>query len=194
MVCIDHFTPKDYKISKDGKNTKLKAGAVPTIFNVFLIEVNENYDDLNNFHAIDTVPNIPTCCTKLREECEQMKCKFQSHQIEMNFKIDRIRKTKRQQARDIQSLKKKIGYLRKKLGQKQKKIDELNYVDVKVIYTNTLCLLFEYYLFIRNWFSVANVHCRGNAVRAVYTEFAVVFISCLNLNCIVWHITFQYSE
>lgn len=138
-VCIEHFTPEDYSVSSNGKTISLNAGAVPTIFNVILLEVDDDYDDDSEIiNDVETVPNIPSCCTKTREENEQLKCKLRSDYInymKANSQIERVNKIKQQQARDIQSLKKQVAYLRKKLDQKQKKIDELYYIDLKVIFS-----------------------------------------------------------
>lgn len=44
-VCLEHFTSSDYNVSSDGKRYSLRAGAIPTIFEVFLIEVIGDNDD-----------------------------------------------------------------------------------------------------------------------------------------------------
>lgn len=74
--------------------------------------------------------------TKLREEHEQLKCKLQSDDIKRRLQIERMVKVEQQQACKIQSLEKQVAYLKKKLKQKQKQIDELYYVDLKVIGLN----------------------------------------------------------
>lgn len=122
----------------------MKAEAVPTIFNVFLIEIDDDYSE--TFCNISTVPNVSACCKKLREENEQLKCKLQSDQIKMNFRTKRMNKIRQQKAREIQSLKKQIANLEKKVDRNQKKIDEQYYVDLKVFFF--LILIFDSYLYI----------------------------------------------
>lgn len=144
-VCIEHFTPEDYKISKNGKKITLNAGAVPTIFDVFLIEIDDDGSEIDN---IGTDLIIPACCAKLREEHEKqinmfqnneikMKSKIQNDETKMRLRIGRILEKKRRQERDIRLLKKQVEYFRKKLNQKQKKIDEMNYIDLQVIFSSS---------------------------------------------------------
>lgn len=54
-VCIDHFTPDDYTVSKDGLRIKLKPTAVPSLFDVIMIEVNEDYDQTPGFDNIQVI-------------------------------------------------------------------------------------------------------------------------------------------
>lgn len=77
-VCSEHFNPDDYTVSQNKKKFILKAGVIPTVFEVFLIEVEENdyeYEEINNnisiFHHDEEVPsdlNVQTCGNTFESE------------------------------------------------------------------------------------------------------------------------------
>lgn len=125
-VCIEHFTSADYTISKDGKNFKLKPSAVPSLFDVYLIEINEEEDQNDmNYQVVDIteLQVLRSENVKLNEAIEQLKRKQKSEKMIVEARIAHLNATKIKNTKEIHSLKKQVADLEKKLAEAQETID-----------------------------------------------------------------------
>lgn len=129
-ICIDHFMPDDYVVSKDGKRFTLKSGAIPSVFRVELIDLsNEDlaFDahKLNSHiisgHAapknddmskINEIQKLTLQNEKLQQEVERLKRQNESDKIVMKACIDNYIGVKQQLSREIHGLKKQIENLK----------------------------------------------------------------------------------
>lgn len=130
-VCIDHFTSDDYTVSKDGLRIKLKPMAVPSLFDVIMIEVNEDYDQtpgFENIEAIQTNSEVEDTSElkllkleneKLILEIEELKRKQQSDKLIADARIEYVKNIKVKQWKEIESLKKQLDCLKYALAQAQ---------------------------------------------------------------------------
>lgn len=130
-MCIEHFTPDDYTISKDGRRFKLKPLAVPSVFDVILIEVNEEYDPESAEpleHAINTteIQTLRAGDSELIEEIERMKRNDRSKKLILNTRFKHL---KAQQSKQIKSLRNQVMYLKKALTKAQRKIVDVTEND-----------------------------------------------------------------
>lgn len=125
-ICSEHFTPNDYKISKDKKRYSLKPGVIPTVFDVFLIEVNE--DGYNNVDDVEMITLDEEKCEnsleqdnlKLRKEVEQLKC-FQNSQNYVNIsRVERCKQIQKKQSNEIRDLKMQVEQLKSSIEQMEK--------------------------------------------------------------------------
>lgn len=119
-VCIDHFKRNDYWICSDSKRFVLKAGIVPTIFNVFLIEVSEERDIQNqineqnvstsdeNESEISEAKALQSQNTKLCHEIEQLKRKLGSQKLVMDSRIEHLKNKNLLQSKKIRDLEKQL--------------------------------------------------------------------------------------
>lgn len=98
-LCIEHFTPDDYTISMNGQKHLLKKGAIPSVFEYYLMEV-DNFEELREE-------------TNVQPEIDQLKSQLRSQKICMNAQIDRLTEIKRKQSKEIKSLKSKVKHLKK---------------------------------------------------------------------------------
>lgn len=126
-ICIKHFTPDDYRVSKDGKRITLKADAVPSVFDVLLIELKEGEDiecapdkiDLNEcdtkYPEVNEPHDLELENRNLRQEIERLKCMLESERIVSKSLDDRFKEIKQQQAKELEDLKQQIDYLKKSL-------------------------------------------------------------------------------
>lgn len=119
-VCINHFNSNDYLVSKDGTRFKLRDGAVPTIFDVFLIEVNDEEDeefsnesntqniDCRNNSEFDETKELQSQNTKLCQEIEQLKNTLASQKIIIDSRIEYMKKIISSQSKNIRGLKNQL--------------------------------------------------------------------------------------
>lgn len=115
-ICIDHFKPDDYWVYKDGKRVVLKTDAIPSIFNVCLIEVNEEVDIQNqiseqsvfisdeNESKISGAKELQLQNTKLCQENEQLKKKIASQKFITNSRIRYLKDENLYQSKKIRDL------------------------------------------------------------------------------------------
>lgn len=138
-ICLNHFTPEDYYVWNDGKRVKLKEGAVPSKFDIFLIEYGDGEDTETeiNGNRIDSNHNIRCEMNelkleyeKLQREKQQLQRQLESQKIVINSRTDHSKQTKNQQAKEIEVLKRQIDSLNKSVHQLQNEkditFDELN--------------------------------------------------------------------
>ena len=150
-VCIDHFTPDDYTVSKDGLKIKLKPMAVPSLFDVIMIEVNENYDQTPGFENIEVIQaNSEVEVTfelkllkleneKLKLEIEELKRKQQSEKLIADARIEYVKNIKMNQRKEIESLKKQLDCLKYALAQAQEAMPFKN-LEVILLILNTFLM------------------------------------------------------
>lgn len=115
-ICIDHFKPDDYWVYGDGKRIVLKTDAIPSIFNVCLIEVNEEVDIQNqiseqsvficdeNESKISEAKELQLQNTKLCQEIEQLKKKIDSQKFITNSRIRHLKDENLYQSKKIRDL------------------------------------------------------------------------------------------
>lgn len=110
-ICINHFTPNDYFVYNHGTRFVLKPGVIPSVFDVFLIEVNEN-GEIQNEILNEKTPEINETMTfqlqniKLSKEIEALKSKIAKEKIITDSRILRLNKIKLDQSKKIQNLQK----------------------------------------------------------------------------------------
>lgn len=150
-VCLEHFTSSDYNVSRDEKRYSLWADAIPTIFEVFLIEVTGDNDDFafdeNSNNTFDTVSINHK---KLQDVVEQLKSKFQSNQIFMTERIKYLTKIKQDQAKEINSLNKQISTFKLKVNELKKNIADYK-LDMDSLFTDSEVNIFVYFTQVRNF-------------------------------------------
>lgn len=143
-ICIEHFTPDDFTTSTDGKKFRLKEGSIPTIFNVFLIEVSEfinatdlssNNKELNDDNDLiidaNDVKEIRIQNMKLQKEVEEMKCKLESEKIITNARINNYKNNNKKYLKEIHHLKEQIGHLKTSIDELKKESDSpFGYLNV----------------------------------------------------------------
>lgn len=110
-------------VSKDGTRFKLRDGVIPTIFDVFLIEVNdeenEEFSNENNTQNIDCsigkndsefdeTKELQSQNTKLCQEIEQLKNTLASQKIIIDSRIEYMKKIISSQSTNIRSLKNQL--------------------------------------------------------------------------------------
>lgn len=129
-MCIKHFTSDDYNVSKDGKLFKLKPSAVPSVFDVNLIEVNEEEEEEKSAVEYVDVMNddselelMRSMNAKLNLEIEQLKRKHQSNKLITDARIEHINGSKMKLTNEVQSLKKQVEYLKSALDKARKTIE-----------------------------------------------------------------------
>lgn len=132
-ICIDHFTPDDYVVSKDEKKISLKTSAIPSIFSVILIELKESEILEIEFgaHELDSHHNIPGYATeknaeideiilqkeKLRQELEKLKRENESQKLFAKARIEYYKGMKQQQEKEVNDLKQQIAHLKNSVDQ-----------------------------------------------------------------------------
>lgn len=127
-LCINHFETNGYTISKSGIYS-LERGAVPSLFDIFLIEVEESsncavkIDELNAFKCENE---------KLRREFNQMANKFESEKLIASTRIDHLNDIKKSQIKEIRSFKQKTTYLENTLEQLRKTITDMKEGNLSV--------------------------------------------------------------
>lgn len=137
-LCWDHFAPNQYTIVNG--MARLKAGETPTLFDVLLIEVNEDFDCEAPTNKIGE--NVGTAVeveisvlraqnTKLRNEMEQLKSQLESEKLMMHSHVDYLKKTKQAQSNEIRNLKKDVTKFKDALDRANKLIDAFG---IKVIF------------------------------------------------------------
>lgn len=130
---------------------------MPSIFDVYLIEVDESdeKDDQKSFPAHfedkDTELQIlKSENSKLNEEIERLKDQYQSKTIIMNARIEHIKAMKVKQFKEIQSLKEEVANLKEKLTEAQRTINE-NFqsadIDVNIFFEFSSILAMHDYTF-----------------------------------------------
>lgn len=149
-VCLEHFTSSDYNVSSDGKRYSLRAGAIPTIFEVFLIEViGENDDSAFDENSNNTFDSVSINYKKLQDEVEQLKSKIQSNQIFMTERIKYLTKIKQDQAKEINSLNKQISTFKLEVNELKKIIADYK-LDMDSLFTDSEVNIFIYFTQVRN--------------------------------------------
>lgn len=159
-VCLEHFAPDDYTVSKDGKRFDLKPGVVPTVFEVSLIEVeekeesddenNSNDSKLYNDHHLSTtlssgsIDLFHTDCAdcislesqnaELREENEQLRNRIKNQEIIMSSRITHARKKELAQISEIKSLKKEIQHLKASIEQLKEQSKLRSELSVNILF------------------------------------------------------------
>lgn len=159
-ICSDHFTADDYIVSKDGKRARLRNGSVPSIFDVALIEYDDDdvlEDEIrtDEFH-IEEIRELKTQNEKLQQKAEQLKCKYEHSVAISNSQINYYKEIKKQQAKKIQELKRQVSYLKKLVDTVKKEKDsmfgDLN-VNVATFRSNDIlkiCFLCLFQMFRQN--------------------------------------------
>lgn len=117
-VCSKHFESNQYIVESDGV-IRLIPGAIPTLFDVLLIEVDEDFDHDNSSDELH-IQNM-----NLKDEIEQLKSKLQSEKWFALSQIDSLKQGKLKQAKEIQSIRKEVTQLKIKLNKSHKLIAEL---------------------------------------------------------------------
>lgn len=142
-ICSDHFTPDDYTVSNDGKKARLKKGSVPSIFDVALIECDDDdvlEDEIrtDEFH-IEEIRELKTQNEKLQQEAEQLKCKYEHSVAISNSQFNYFKEIKKQQAKEIQELKRQVSHLKSLVDTVQKEKESM-FGDLNVnVATFRLC-------------------------------------------------------
>lgn len=112
-VCINHFKSDDYRVYDDGKNILLKRGVVPSIFDVFLIEVNDNeeFDDQISNESdteADEIEILRSQNADLNQIIKRLKRQHASQKFLMDSNIRRLKKVKSRQLKKIRQLEKHL--------------------------------------------------------------------------------------
>lgn len=158
-VCMEHFTPNDLIVYKNGDRVVLRAGAIPSVFNVYVevsddqinetdsYDVNINRRNLSNqIHEVNEIQELRLRKEKLILAIEQMKSKNDSDMIVMNIRINTLKEDIKQQLNQIKDLKKQIEVLNKSIDQMQKEIeltfDEMN---LRILIDFNHRSIFEYF-------------------------------------------------
>lgn len=142
-ICSDHFTPDDYTVSNDAKKARLKKGSVPSIFDVALIECDDDdvlEDEIrtDEFH-IEEIRELKTQNEKLQQEAEQLKCKYEHSVAISNSQFNYFKEIKKQQAKEIQELKRQVSHLKSLVDTVQKEKESM-FGDLNVnVATFRLC-------------------------------------------------------
>lgn len=122
LICIEHFDSDDYTIASTGK-IYLKSGAVPTVFDIYLVEVDENGSILNtpNFDRSQSNECSNAPCKEVfvelqKEKSMNVKLLKDIKQIRWNHKsikdvrIDHLKQLNSKQSKEISALKKEIAH------------------------------------------------------------------------------------
>lgn len=117
-VCMQHFEQNQF-ISKSDGTIQLIPGAIPTLFDVLLIEVNEDFDQDNSIDELQA-QNM-----QLNHEIDQLKSKLQSEKLIVMSQIDSLKREKQKQAKEIQFMRKEVSQLKNELEKSTKLVDEL---------------------------------------------------------------------
>lgn len=153
-ICIEHFTPDDYVVSKDRKKVCLKTSAIPSIFSVFLIELkeSENLEIEFGTHKLDSHHKISGYATEknaeiheitlqkenLHQELERFKRENESEKLVAKARIEYYKGMKQQQAKEIIDLKQQIEHL-KNSNDQLKKERNVTFPELNV----NICIYFE---------------------------------------------------
>lgn len=128
-ICSEHFTSDDYAVSSNGKIFYLKPDAIPTIFNVVLIEFDDEEFSENDISTdefdIEKIREIKSQNDKLQQEIEQLKSKLGSEKIFLNSQIEYFKEIKKNQAHEIQKLKREVIQLKCTVDQLTKERDSM---------------------------------------------------------------------
>lgn len=122
-ICIHHFTPEDYTVSNNGKRYKLKPSAVPSVFDVYLIEVNEEEEDEGINNQVDELQILRWENKRLHETVEKLTRKQTSEKMFLKSRIAHMNATKSKQCKQIDSLKKQVSNLEKDLAKASETIE-----------------------------------------------------------------------
>lgn len=128
LICIDHFTPNDYVISKDGTRFDLKSGAIPSIFNVVLIDYEDGEDIISDNEVIRDefdLEEIKSKNKKLQQEIEELKRKIESEKIFTNSCISHYKEMKKKQTKEIEELKRQVAQMKVSIDQLTKERDSM---------------------------------------------------------------------
>lgn len=126
-VCIDHFVPDDYVVSKDGKRFKLKCNAIPSVFSVEMIEIDEseNWDNDHGSYKLNSHNNVGGFETE--KNADILNITEAQQLISQNEKLQHeIEKLKREKESQKIIMGARIAYFKKKNQQRQKQIGDLN--------------------------------------------------------------------
>lgn len=131
LICINHFTQNDYVISSNGKRIELKRYAVPSIFEVLLIELEDDFEN-----AAENLEEIKLMNSKSPEDSERFKrlnCLHESGKIVINARSLHMSEVIQKQSKEIRDLKRQVEHLKHALDE-HKSVDALN--------VNIFCLVF----------------------------------------------------
>lgn len=120
LICMEHFVPDNYTISTMGK-IHLKSGAIPTVFDICVIEVDEN-DNILNVECFDEsqsnecsnatckeerteLQNLKSVNMKLLENIKQIKW---NHKSEKNVLIHHLKELNLKKSKELLALKKEV--------------------------------------------------------------------------------------
>lgn len=117
-VCINHFASDDYSITSNGK-IYLKPGAIPSVFDTYMIEVNEN-DELPVASHFDESQET-ACSNATRTELQELKSKNAklteiitqirwNHKRENKVLINHLKRLNLKQSKEILALKREVAH------------------------------------------------------------------------------------
>lgn len=143
-ICIEHFTPESYTIQSGRIN--LNTRAVPSIFDIMLIDVDEEeITHINEFYPNESVINTNELQTlqnenaMLRREIEKIKTKQEREKNTTNARFETLNTAKQKQTKKIRSLKQQLKYVKKRVEQLQKHIADMKEgklsVDINVCFS-----------------------------------------------------------
>lgn len=131
QVCLEHFTTDDYKVSMDGKKYSLRPGAVPSLFNICLIEVNDDFDEnfqvTSNHNKADNFScnNKGSMYSELVRQVDELKSKLKNERALLNSRIKYLTKTKENHRREAKSLKRQVTYFKEKADRLSKSLIDI---------------------------------------------------------------------
>lgn len=121
LVCMEHFTPNDYTIGTTGK-IYLKSDAIPSVFDIYLIEVDDDGSLLNSQffkesqgykcsnatcqEVFDELQTLKSVNVDLLEKNKQL---TRNHKNAKNVLTEHLKRLNSKQSKEILSLKKTIA-------------------------------------------------------------------------------------
>lgn len=120
FVCVQHFNSGDYTVSKNGKKYTLNTCAVPTLFDICLIEVSDDFDD-----NVDRNVSAKGNDSKVIQQDDGLKLMLRKERMILNSRMKYLTKAKKNQRKEITSLKKQVTYFRDKVNKLNKTITDI---------------------------------------------------------------------
>lgn len=124
FICIKHFRPEDYRVLNGGKGFELKVDAVPTVFDIFLMEVDDEDDASQNNDSVQYENLLELQNAQLNQELEQTKRQAESLKIFMTSRVTHYKNMQKQATHEIHTLRKQVRDLKATLDEYKKEKEE----------------------------------------------------------------------
>ena len=111
----------------NGTRFDLKSGVIPSIFNISLIDYEEDIISDNEVirDEFDEMREIESKNKKLQQEIKELKRKIESEKIFSNSCISHYKEIKQKQAKEIEELKRQVAQMKVSIDQLTKETDSM---------------------------------------------------------------------